>query len=273
MRDSRVSLLMRNLRIDVEYDGNGYHGWQYQPNSKTIQEVIEETVFKITQERSTIIGAGRTDAGVHAQGQVANFHTQSTLDVHSFRSALNSLLPRDIVVKKVTEARLSFHARKDAIKKRYEYWILNGPVSSAFYYRYSWYIRYPLDMERMKMGSLHLLGQHDFSSFRASGCECGSSAIRTISNIDFTRYTDGRIRLGLEANAFLRCMARVLVGTLVDVARGRIEESAVSSIMEARDRRRAGKTAPPHGLFLKWVLYSPGADMEGEKSVDGVAAG
>jgi tRNA pseudouridine38-40 synthase len=246
---------MRNIRLDVEYDGSRYHGWQYQPNAKTIQEVIEEATDKITSQRSRIIGAGRTDAGVHAHGQVANFYTESTLDVHSFQRALNSLLPSDIVIKRVMDVPLSFHARRDALKKRYEYWILNSPIPSAFYHRYCWGIRFPLDAEKMKAASQSLLGEHDFSSFRASDCECGTSAIRTISHIDIEAFPSDMVRFGFEANGFLKSMVRTLVGTLVEVGRGRIKETEIVSILQAKDRKRASMTAPAHALFLEWILY------------------
>jgi len=246
---------MRNIRLDVEYDGSRYHGWQYQPNASTIQQVIEETICRITGERSRIIGAGRTDAGVHAKGQVANFSTKSTLDVLSLHRALNSLLPCDIVIKKVADVPLCFNSRRSALKKRYQYWIWNCRIPSAFYFRYTWHVKFPLNMTKMRQASQCLVGEHDFSSFRSSDCGCGASALRTILHIGIEACPDGRLRFDIEANAFLRSMVRTLVGTLVEVGGGRREVNEIHSILLAKDRTKAGMTAPAHALFLERVFY------------------
>ncbi len=254
---------MRNIRLDLEYDGTAYSGWQVQPRVPTIQEKIEEALYRITGQRVRVSGAGRTDAGVHALGQVAHFHSDTSLPVDVLLRALNSLLPDDIVVKAVRDVPGSFHARKGASGKRYEYWILNDPTPSAFHRRYFWHLRRPLDVEAMGRAARRLAGKHDFSSFQASGGECGRSAVRSVNLLDVEIVRERYLRVAVEANGFLRGMVRILVGTLVEVGEGKIAEEDVSRILEARDRRVAGRTAPARGLFLVWVRYPGAAEAAG----------
>ncbi len=246
---------MRTLRLDLEYDGTNYHGWQVQPNAPTIQQTLEEALQSILAEPVRVTGAGRTDAGVHALGQVGHLRTESDREVGALLRGLNSLIPEDVVVRAVREVPAEFHARKSALRKRYEYWILNDPTPSAFHHRYRWHVRYGLDLERMRRAASVLVGKHDFASFQASGGDPGRHTVRHLYFVEIQELAGGVIRIAVEGNAFLRCMVRILAGTLVDVGRGRIREDAVLGILAAKDRRAAGRTAPGKGLFLKWVRY------------------
>ncbi len=239
--------------IVIEYDGANYHGWQRQPNDITIQEVIEKSLLKITGEKIGIIASGRTDAGVHAYGQVASLKTSANIDDPSLLKALNSVLPKDIVIKGLSTVSDDFHARYSARSKIYKYIILNRPYPSSFYYRYSWYIPYPLDMTLMRKGAAILKGRHDFSSFRAASCEA-KDPVRTLSRLDIYNEDD-RIIFYLEGNGFLKHMARTIIGTMVRVGKGKMSPDKVMDILVSGDRRNAGPTAPPQGLFLVSVSY------------------
>lgn len=245
---------MKNLKIVVEYDGAAYHGWQRQPKGITIQQVLEEKIGVITREGVTIIGSGRTDAGVHAIGQVANFKTGSGIDEKNLLRGTNSLLPKDIVIKEMAEVDEKFHARYDAKSKEYLYQIFNSPYPSALYRNYSWFVRYPLDVALMSMAARYLTGTHDFSSFCAA--DSGTvDHIRKVMDVSVRQEENGMIKFLIEADGFLRHMVRNIVGTLVDVGRGKLSLSGFLAVMEGRDRRWAGVTAPPQGLFLKEVRY------------------
>ncbi len=245
---------MRNIKLLIEYDGANYLGWQVQAKGKTIQGVIEEKLGQIFGEPVSLIGSGRTDAGVHAFGQVAHFKTRSRMDLLSIQRALNSLLPEDILIRKVEEAPEDFHARKQAKSKIYEYRILHQPLRSVFHRGYAWHIPQVLDWEEMKKATQKLVGTHDFSSFRSTGTPT-KTAIRSVLRAEWKKGRDGMIRFEIEANGFLKQMVRAIVGTLVDVGRGRLDADEFERILESRDRKKAGPTAPAHGLFLKEVKY------------------
>ncbi|OGP54447.1 MAG: tRNA pseudouridine(38-40) synthase TruA [Deltaproteobacteria bacterium RBG_13_52_11] len=245
---------MRNIKLTIEYDGTAYHGWQIQPGLKTIQGVIRERISQITQEKINLLGAGRTDAGVHALGQVANFHTESTIDLIALQRGLNSLLAPDIVIKGVDEVEEGFHARFSARSKVYEYHILNQPYPSAIGRNYAWFIPHEIDLTSMQKCGRLLIGSHDFSSFRASGDESRHS-IREVIRLEIEQRGGHLIVVAIEANAFLREMVRSIVGTLVAVGRGKTSVEEFEEIFQARDRRKAGMTAPAHGLFLAEVKY------------------
>jgi len=245
---------VRNIRFTIEYDGTSYHGWQVQPGLRTIQGVIQETIAQITQEDAHLIGAGRTDAGVHALGQVANCRLESRIDLESLQRGLNSLTPPDIVIKETEAVAVDFHARFSAKSKTYEYIILNQPYPSAIWRNYSWFIPYHLDLSAMRQCAPTLIGTHDFSSFRASGDESQHST-RNVIRLDIENRTSNMMVVVIEANAFLREMVRVIVGTLVDVGRGKISLAQFADIFLARDRQHAGMTAPARGLFLREVSY------------------
>jgi tRNA pseudouridine38-40 synthase len=245
---------MRNIKLLIEYDGTNYRGWQVQPKGLTVQGMIEEKLALITGETIHLIGSGRTDSGVHALGQVASFRTKSQLDVHSIQRALNSLLPPDIVIQRAEEVEEGFHARKQSKSKVYEYRILNRNLRSAFHHEYSWHIPQTLDLGEMRKATRMLIGEHDFSSFRSVGSPT-RTAVRRVIRAEWKKGRDGFIRFEVEANGFLKQMVRALVGTLVEVGKGKIDSEEFRKILDSRDRKKAGATAPAHGLFLKEVKY------------------
>ncbi len=246
---------MRRLRLDLEYEGTRYHGWQIQPNALTVQACVERALRTVLNESCRVVGAGRTDAGVHALGQVAHFETTRAIAAPALQRALNSLLPADIAVREVREVPETFHARKSAVRKRYVYWIWNDPRKSALWERFCWHVPVPLDLPAMSAAASHLAGRHDFSSFQASGCESRDNPVREIDLLRVEPLQGPFVRIAVEAASFLRHMVRNLVGTLVEVGLGRTGADEVRSILDARDRRRAGRTAPGRGLFLEWVCY------------------
>ena len=246
--------MTRNIRMVLEYDGTRYHGWQRQANGLTIQEVLEEGISTITQEDIRVVGSGRTDAGVHALAQVANFRTNSDIESRGLLQGINSLLPWDIVVKELAEADASFHARYNAKSKTYMYQIYRGAVRSALYRNYAWFIHGTLDVEKMEEAARLLLGTFDFSSFCAANCGI-KNHVRTVLGVDIAMDRLGMVKFSIEADGFLKYMVRNIVGTLVDVGRGKLSRAELMQIVEAKDRRRAGQTAPAQGLFLKEVKY------------------
>ncbi len=243
----------RNLKLIVEYEGTRYHGWQRQGGLPTIQKVIEEVIFTITREESRLASSGRTDAGVHALGQVANFTTRSRLPLHNLLRGMNSLLPEDIKIREIAEAAPDFHARFSARSKSYLYRIDNGPVQSVFYRNFAWHIYETLDLEKMNEAAEFLKGEHDFTSFCAAGHET-KTYIRRIMETELSRSGD-LITFRIEATGFLKYMVRNLVGTLAYVGMAKITPACFRDIMDARDRTVAGPTAPPQGLFLESVRY------------------
>jgi len=251
-----VSLVMsmRNIRLLIEYNGTNYQGWQVQPKGPTIQGMVEEKLALITGEAVHLIGSGRTDSGVHAFGQVANFKTKSQLNIHSIQKALNSLLPPDIMIQRAEEVEEGFHARKQSKSKVYEYRILNRELRSAFDHEYAWHIPQKLDLEEMRKATRILIGEHDFSSFRSVGSPT-RTAIRRVIRAEWKKGQDGFIRFEVEANGFLKQMVRAMVGTLVEVGKGKIDSEEFRKILDSRNRKEAGPTAPAHGLFLKEVKY------------------
>jgi tRNA pseudouridine38-40 synthase len=245
---------MKNLKMVLEYDGTAYHGWQRQAGMVTIQQVVEEKIGVMTREKVTLIGSGRTDAGVHARYQVAHFRTGTRIPEGDLLRGLNSLLPKDIAVREITEAPEDFHAQHSARSKAYEYKIFNGPTRPALLRNYSWFVYGPLDGAAMGEAALMLKGVHDFSSFCAAGHE-SKSYIREIYDCGFEKTGESLILFSIEANGFLKYMVRNIVGTLVEVGKGKRTPMDFLRIMEARDRRKAGVTAPPQGLYLVDVKY------------------
>jgi tRNA pseudouridine38-40 synthase len=245
---------MRNIRLLIEYDGTDYLGWQVQPKGPTVQGMIEEKLARITGETIHLIGSGRTDSGVHAFGQVANFKTKSQLPAHSIQKALNSLLPPDIMIQRAEEVEEGFNARKQSKSKVYEYRILNRDLRSAFHHEYAWHIPQRLDLEEMKKATQILIGERDFSSFRSVGSPT-RTAIRSVIRAEWKKGRDGFIRFEVEANVFFKQMVRAMVGTLVEVGKGKIDSEEFRKILDSRNRKEAGPTAPAHGLFLKEVKY------------------
>ena len=247
--------MARKFKLVIEYEGTRYHGWQVQPNGPTVQAVLQDCLKKITRENGAVVGSGRTDAGVHAEAQVAHFQTaSSTMTSHQFLMAFNSLLPHDIVVKNVAEVPSDFHAQRSAVRKIYRYTILNREYPSALLHDRCWFIQYPLDVQSMQQAKTYLEGRHDFSAYRASNCEA-RNPVREIYEISISKNEDF-ITLDFDGNGFLKYMVRNIVGTLVQVGRKKMQAQEVKTILESRDRRNAGPTARPYGLCLIEVFYN-----------------
>jgi tRNA pseudouridine38-40 synthase len=244
---------MRNIRLLIEYDGTGYAGWQVQSRAPTVQGKLIEGIKKLTGEDVALIGAARTDAGVHAMGQVANFKTPSGIPLGEIIDGLNSILPADIVIKSAVEVPLEFDSRRDAKSKTYLYRVLNRQRRSPLAMRYSWLVKEPLDIELMKRGASLFLGKKDFTSFRATGSDAPHS-VRAVTSFRVEKGGDV-IEFEVGGTAFLRHMVRIMVATLVSLGMGKLALDDVTSIIEAKDRTRAPVTAPPGGLFLKEVEY------------------
>jgi tRNA pseudouridine38-40 synthase len=238
----------------LEYDGACYHGWQFQKNAPSIQAQVEAALLTLTGETLRLTASGRTDAGVHALGQVANFFTHSRLPLTAFLHGLNSLLPPDIAVLEASEAPLAFHARKSALAKTYAYHILNRPLRSPLHRERAWWIAQPLDLEAMAQAAAVLPGEHDFRAFRAAGSN-NRNPVRQVLDAAWMSRPEGWLIFTITANGFLRGMVRSLVGTMVEIGRGRRPASDVADLLASGERTQAGPTAPPQGLYLVRVLY------------------
>lgn len=255
---------MRHIKLLLEYDGSNYQGWQSQKSGHTIQDILYERIVSITGGQIRLTGASRTDAGVHALGQVAAFSTDSDLSIEVMKRALNAKLPEDIRILTIEETDGLFEPRFDALKKRYIYLMSMARNESAFLHKYRWQIKGSLDLDAMREAASLLIGEHDFSSFRGSGCSA-KTTVRHIHSLEVTALDamefmtvlirGDNIRISIEANAFLRHMVRNIVGTLAEVGKGRIAVKDVSAILNAQDRTKAGPTAPASGLFLERVFY------------------
>lgn len=247
---------MKNIAMRLTYDGSKYHGWQYQKNGVTIQQILEEALSEITGEQIKVTGCSRTDAGVHAIDYVMNFKSSVKIPVDKLPYALNYKLNSDITALEAWEADEDFNARFSSKGKRYEYKIWNGKMRNPFFVGYSWYLPYTLDREKMKEAAQHFIGTHDFSAFMAAG---GSqkTTVRTIRNCSVTEDSNHKelITIAVEADAFLYNMVRIITGTLAEVGTGKILPEEIPDIINSGDRCRSGLTAPPDGLFLKKVFY------------------
>lgn len=229
-------------------------GWQKQPNKLNIQGNIEKVISEITKEEIELIGSGRTDAGVHAIGQVANFKTNSNIPIEKFAIAINSRLKKSIIIKKAEEVPERFHSRYNCKKKTYRYIINNSDMGSAIYRNLEYNIKMPLNLENMKKASKYFEGEHDFSAFKASGTSSKSS-VRTIYSADVKKENE-RIIIELTGNGFLYNMVRIISGTLVEVGLGKIRPEEIEDIIDSKNRQMAGKTLPPYGLYLVEVNYN-----------------
>ncbi len=245
---------MRVIKLTIEYDGTEFSGWQVQPGMRTVQGAIEDALFKFTGERISAEASGRTDAGVHALGQVVSFRTESGLDTRRMMGALNALLPEDVAALEVEEADPDFHARRSARGKTYRYAVLDGGRRTALDRRRAWTVPSRLDVGAMRKAAALLEGERDFSSFRASGCEAKGS-VRDLRRLEVYRDSIERVIFEAEANGFLKQMVRALVGTLVEVGSGKRAPDEMRAILESLDRSAAGQTAPPWGLYLVSVKY------------------
>ena len=245
---------MRCLKLIVQYDGTDFSGFQRIPGKRTVQGELERAIRRVMQENIRIAGAGRTDAGVHASGQVVSFSTNCTIPLEKVTIALNSVLPKDISISDAAEVNPDFHARYSAISRTYRYTILNAELPDALQARYTHWERAAVDESLMETASRFLVGIHDFSSFCTAVPNTGHS-IREIKNISVSRQNN-RVIIEIKANAFLRNMARIIAGTLIQVGASRIQPHEVKEILEARDRRKACKTAAASGLCLVNVEYA-----------------
>jgi len=250
---AQSSEAVRNIRLTLAYDGTNYHGWQSQPNGVTVEETLKAVVERILDHGVKIVAGGRTDAGVHALGQVANFTTLKSIDNGGLFRGLNGLLPQDIRVKEVSDADPSFHARYSAKSKVYVYCILNQPCNSPFLARYALHVPYSLNLAAMRETFGLVLGEHDFSAFKKKD-EVYASPVREV--LKARMATRGSmVFVIIEATGFLRHMVRNIVGTLLLVGQEKIDSDAFKAILESRQRENAGPTAPPHGLFLREIKY------------------
>ena len=242
-----------HYKLLLEYDGTNYHGWQIQPTDATVQGTLEAVLSRILNTPIRLRVAGRTDAGVHALGQVATFRAEPPLNLVRFQHSLNSVLPSDIAVRAISEVANTFHPRYDAHSRTYQYRIWNRPSPSAVQARYSWHIPYPLDQDAMNAAATLLIGHHNFSSFQGAD-SVERTPWRTVMHSTVCRERDFLVYT-VEARSFVRHMVRNIVGTLVDVGRGAVSMDEFAAVFAARDRSRAGLNAPPHGLFLVAVRY------------------
>ena len=252
-RERLMNSPLRNFRLLLEYDGTAYFGWQRQAEGDTVQQKLEEAVAQIIQQQVTVHGAGRTDSGVHARGQVAHFKCHTRLPAERLRGALNAVLPRDVAVLHAEEAREDFHARFSARGKVYQYTIWQGPARCAIERNFCWHFGPDLDIERMRRAAAALVGEHDFAAFCSESRE-QNNTVRTLHGLGI-EHRGNRLVFTCEGDGFLYNMVRAIVGTLVEVGRGKLAPEAVAEILASRDRGRAGPTAPPQGLCLMEVIY------------------
>lgn len=242
---------MRNIKLLIEYDGTNYVGWQRQENGKSVQGEIESALQRVLQKEVSVIGAGRTDAGVHARGQVASVRAETKLEPSEIGGALNALLPEDIVIHNVEEVPAEFHARYSAKERRYSYLIARDPT--ALQRQYSWYLKYNLDVDLMKRAAESIIGTHDFESF----CKANSDVDHYRCTVATAVWKEEStlLQFTISADRFLHGMVRALVGTMVDVGRGYTSLDEFLKILEKKDRKEAGMAAPARGLVLEEVVY------------------
>jgi tRNA pseudouridine38-40 synthase len=242
---------MRNIKLTLEYDGTHFVGWQTQANGRSVQEEVTKVLRQVLQEKVTLHGAGRTDSGVHARGQVANFLTTSAFDVSPLLNALNGNLPDDVCILVIEEVPERFRARQDAKSRIYRYYVSLAPIAIAR--RYQWYVKYSLDVDLMNVIAASIIGDWDFESFCKFAADVDHFRC-TVMKSEWTSLRGGLV-YEIRANRFLHGMVRTLVGTMVDMGRGHTPAAAFPEIMNARDRTKAGMAAPAHGLFLEEVIY------------------
>lgn len=249
---------MRNVCLTLAYDGTDFFGWQYQgPNRRTVQATLEAAVAEVTGEEARVCGSSRTDSGVHALGQEANFGTNTRLSNDALRKALNAVLPFDMSVLSVRDMPDWFNATRDSVRKRYRYLIQDGRIRDPIGRRYAWFVPHVLCLERMQTAAPLVVGEHDFRAFQTSG-SARESTIRTIYDLSVQRCpTDhgDRIVIEVEADGFLYNMVRNLAGTLVYIGRQKEPPEWIVEVLHSKDRRKAGMTAPPEGLFLLWIKF------------------
>ena len=245
---------MKNIKLVIEYDGKDFNGWQKQPNKLNIQGTIEHAIKQITGEDVDLNASGRTDAGVHSFGQVANFKTNSELPIEKWPLALNANLKKSIVIKSAEEVDARFHSRLSCKQKTYRYVINNSKYGTAIYRNLETHISQKLDVEKMQEAVKYFEGEHDFKAFKASGT-CSKSSVRTIYKANVIKMPEEKIYIELTGSGFLYNMVRIISGTLVEVGLGKIKPDEIPEIIESKQREKAGKTLPPQGLYLLNVEY------------------
>ncbi|MGD9567259.1 MAG: tRNA pseudouridine(38-40) synthase TruA [Sedimentibacter sp.] len=245
--------MVRNIKLKIAYDGTAYHGWQTQLNKATIQETIEQAISVIVKQKVNLTGSGRTDSGVHALGQVANFAADTNIPEDKIKIALNANLPLDIRIIESEDVPLEFNSRFDAHDKTYMYQIYNDRVWNPFYCRYSAFVPSYLDFEKMKLSAVALVGTHDFKGFMASGSQV-KTTVRTVYEANLTKE-DKLIKLYITGNGFLYNMVRIIAGTLIDIGKSIKEPECIKEAINKMDRNLLGQTAEPQGLFLVNVNY------------------
>jgi tRNA pseudouridine38-40 synthase len=245
---------MRIIKLIIEYDGTRYAGWQLQPNGLSVQEVMEGALAEVLGTPVRLRSSGRTDAGVHARGMVAAFTTESAIPLTAFSDGLNTRLPPDIAVREALEAEPGFNPRADAVAKHYRYTIFTGRRRSPLARLQAWHLRGALDLDAMRAAAAHFVGEHDFAAFRTAGC-AAKTTVRRIESLNITRAGDAVV-IDVRGSGFLRNMVRIMVGTLVEVGRGKLPPGAVADLLAGRGAVVAGPTAPPQGLCLMEVYYA-----------------
>ena len=245
---------MRNIKLTIEYDGTKYNGWQTQKNGTGIQEIITNAIHQVTNEEIKINGSGRTDAGVHALGQVANFTTNCNIPLKNIPEAVNRYLPKDISIINAEEVSKDFHARYSAKGKKYMYIINNNEYRSALNATKEYHFKYEVDYKKIKKAAEYFEGTHDFKGFMSSGSNI-KDTVRTIHKLQVKKKDDGRIVINISGDGFLYNMVRIIVGTLLDVGVGKIKPEEIPQIIKSKQREKAGKTVPAQGLYLVEVKY------------------
>ncbi len=253
---------MSVVTLVLEYDGSRYVGWQVQPNGPSVQAEVERALATLHHEPRRVTAAGRTDAGVHARGQVASFPEPAPLPLRAYVQGMNALLPPDVAVRAARLEPDGFDARRSARGKRYRYVLENGPIRAPLTRLHAWQHFVPLDAGAMREAAAHLVGRHDFAAFQASDCAC-RHAIREVRRLEVLGARGGRIDVVIEATAFVKHMVRNIVGTLAEVGRGKRAAASIPALLESGDRTRAGPTAPPQGLFLEEVFYGAAGAADG----------
>lgn len=244
---------MRNLLVEISYDGSAYHGWQVQKNALTVQEVFQNAVERVFCSRYDVKGCSRTDSGVHANSYFVSFKTDKSIPADKVVMALNTYLPKDIAVLSCKEVSADFHARYSVASKEYVYKLFNGKIRNPFYNNYAYHYRYPVNTDYLNEQAKAFIGTHDFSGFCSAHSDV-EDTVRTVKSFEVFRDGD-MVYFAVEADGFLYNMVRIMVGTLIFVNEGKIKAGELKDIIESKDRKRAGKTAPPQGLYLNKVNY------------------
>ena len=242
------------VKLILSYDGTRYVGWQVQPNGRSVQAEVERALEALHKAPRRVTAAGRTDAGVHARAQVVSFPEERPLPLQAYVKGMNALLPEDVAVRAASIEPDGFDARRSARGKRYRYVIENVPTREPLGRLHAWQLFGPLDVPAMREAARHLVGRHDFAAFQAADC-AADHAVRDVRRLEVLGEAGGRVEVVLEATAFVKHMVRNVVGTLVEVGQGRRAPGSMPALLAGRDRREAGRTAPPQGLFLEEVFY------------------